>query len=113
MNLSKNKGNEKKTNSPKSSAEFVVVHVGLRLPLAPLPGDLIGVGQLELAVGAFPRDDVGVGRVGQKLQQELPKLDLSGSLRNEATAGRGEQGVGVGHWKMILNVMSFLHFYSA
>ena len=50
-------------NSPKSSAEFVVVHVGLRLPLAPLPGDLVGVGQLELAVGALPGDDVRVGGV--------------------------------------------------
>ena len=50
-------------NSPKGSAQFIVVHVGLRLPLSPLPGDLVWVCQLELAVGALPGDDVRVGGV--------------------------------------------------
>ena len=80
-------------NSPKGSAQFIVVHVGLRLPLSPLPGDLVWVCQLELAVGAFPGDDVRVGGVWEEFQQELPQLDLSRSLRNKATTGWSEQGV--------------------
>ena len=57
-------------------AELVIVHVGLALPLPPAPRHLVRVGHLELPVGAFPGDAVGIGAVRQKLQQELPKLDL-------------------------------------
>lgn len=42
------------------SAEFVIVHVGLALPLPPAPGYLIGVCHLEFPIGAFPGDAVGV-----------------------------------------------------
>lgn len=48
---------------PQGPAQLVVVHVGLRLALAPPPGHLVGVHQLELAVGTLPRDAGGVGRV--------------------------------------------------
>ena len=59
------------------SAQFVVVHVGLGLALPPAAGHLVRVHQLELAVGALPRDAARVGRVRQQLQQELPQLDLA------------------------------------
>ena len=61
-------------------AHLVVVHVGLGLPLTPPPCHLIRIRELELPGGALPRDDGGVGRVGEQLQQELPQLDLAGAL---------------------------------
>lgn len=76
---------------PESAAEFVVIHVGFGLPLAPAPGDLVGVGELEFAIGALPSDAGGVGRIREELQQKLPQLDLSRSLRNQSTAGRVQQ----------------------
>lgn len=53
------------------AAEFVIVHVGFALPLSPAPGHLIRVRHLEFAVGAFPGDAVGVGAIGQQLQEKL------------------------------------------
>ena len=58
-------------------AHLVVVHVGLGLPLTPPPCHLIRIRELELPGGALPRDDGGVGRVREQLQQELPQLDLT------------------------------------
>ena len=52
----------------KRSAELVVVHVWLGLPLAPSPSNLIRVHQFELAVRSLPRDVVCVTGVGQELQ---------------------------------------------
>ncbi len=78
---------------PKCSAEFIIVHVWLRFPFTPFPGDLVGVSQLELAVRPLPRDDGGVGGVGQELKQELPQLDLTRALRHQTTACGREQGV--------------------
>ena len=72
-----------KLNLPQCPAHFVVVHVGFRFPLAPLPGHLVGVAELELPRGALPGDDGGVGGVGQQLQQELPQLDLAGGLSGQ------------------------------
>lgn len=60
-----------------SSAKLVVVHVGLVFALAPLSGDLVGIHELEFAVGAFPSDASRVLGVGQELEEELPQLDLS------------------------------------
>ncbi|GFY51028.1 uncharacterized protein TNIN_442001 [Trichonephila inaurata madagascariensis] len=62
--------------------QFVVVHVGLALSLTPPPGYLVGVGQLELAVGPLPRDAVGVAAVRQKFQEKLPQLNLAASWRH-------------------------------
>ena len=59
------------------AAQLVVVHVGLGLALTPAARHLVRVHQLELAVGALPRDAARVGRVRQQLQQELPQLDLA------------------------------------
>jgi hypothetical protein len=70
---------EKNRVLPESSAELVVVHIGLGLSLAPSAGHLVGVGEFELAVGAFPSDAGRVGRVGQQLEQELPQLNLPGA----------------------------------
>jgi hypothetical protein len=67
---------------PECPAELVVVHVGLGLALAPAPGNLVRVGELELAISSLPRDAVCVVGVAEELEQELPKLDL--------TAARGE-----------------------
>lgn len=72
------------------AAELIVVHVGFALPLPPAPGHLVGVRHLEFPVGAFPGDAVGVGAVGQELQEKLPKLDLSAPWIREAAA-RGPQ----------------------
>lgn len=51
---------------PQGSAELVIVHVGLGLPLPPPPGDLVRVGELELPVGALPRDAAGVAGVAEQ-----------------------------------------------
>lgn len=59
------------------TAQLVVVHVRLALPLAPAPGHFVWVRHLELAVGAFPGDAASVGAVRQKLQEELPQLNLT------------------------------------
>lgn len=59
------------------TAQLVVVHVWLALPLTPAPGHFIWVRHLELAVGAFPGDATSVGTVGQELKEELPQLDLT------------------------------------
>jgi len=64
-------------NSPQGATELVVVHVGLGLPLAPSAGDLVGIGELELAIGALPGDAAGVVGVREQLEQELPQLDLA------------------------------------
>ena len=50
---------------PQGSGEFVVVHVGFGLALAPAPGHLVRVHELELAVGPLPRDVGRVSRVRQ------------------------------------------------
>ena len=62
---------------PEGSAQFVVVHIGLALSFSPPARHLVGVGQLEFAIGALPGDARRVGGIGQKLEQELPQLDLS------------------------------------
>lgn len=59
------------------TAEFIIVHVGLALPLPPAPSHLVWVCHLELPIGAFPGDTVGVGAVRQEFEQELPQLDLA------------------------------------
>lgn len=68
-------------DSPQGSAQFVVVHVGLRFPFAPPTRHFVRVGELELAVGALPGYATGVRRVAEELQEELPKLDLSRSWK--------------------------------
>lgn len=57
-------------------AQLVVVHVGFAFALPPAPGHLIRVDELELSVGALPRDARHVGAVREELQQELPELNL-------------------------------------
>lgn len=42
------------------TTEFIIVHVGFAFPFSPTPGNLIGISHLELAIGAFPGDAVGV-----------------------------------------------------
>lgn len=59
------------------AAQFVVVHVGLALALAPATRYFVGVRHLELSVGPFPGDAAGVGAVREELEQELPQLDLT------------------------------------
>lgn len=48
---------------PQSPAEFVVVHVGLVLALAPFSGHFIGIHEFKFAIGALPRDASRVLRV--------------------------------------------------
>lgn len=56
----------------KRTAEFVIVHVRFAFPLPPASSHFVGVGHLELPVGALPGDAVGIGAVREELQQELP-----------------------------------------
>lgn len=62
---------------PERAAQLVVVHVRLALPLAPLPGHLVRIQELELAVAALPADAARVRLVGEQLEQELPELNLA------------------------------------
>lgn len=57
-------------------AQLVVVHVGFALAFPPPAGHLVGVYELELAVGALPGDARHVVAVREELQQKLPQLDL-------------------------------------
>lgn len=58
------------------AAQLVVVHVWLALALTPAFGHFVRVGHLELTVGTLPGNDAGIVAVRQKLQKELPQLDL-------------------------------------
>lgn len=53
---------------PQGPRQFVVIHIRFRLPLAPSSRHLVGIGQLEFAIGSFPRDARGVTRVRQELE---------------------------------------------
>lgn len=55
-------------NSPQSPWQFVVIHIRLGLSLAPSSRHLVGIGQLEFAIGSLPRDARGVTWVRQKLE---------------------------------------------
>ena len=72
---------------PECPAELVVVHVSLVLLVAPLLGHLVGLDESKLSDSTLPDDQLTVLLgPGQQLQEELPKLDLTGGV---ATAGRG------------------------
>lgn len=90
-----------------SSAKLVVVHVGLVFAFAPLSGDLVGIHELEFAIGAFPGDASRVFGVGQELEEELPQLDLTAACAcglwavcDVATGERTWEGLGIRnrHW---------------
>lgn len=55
-----------------SSTQLVIIHIGFALALAPLPGHLIRVEQLELAIPTVPRDAARVRLIREQLEQELP-----------------------------------------
>jgi len=74
-----------------SAAEFVVVHIWFALALSPPPSDLVWVGQFELARSTVPCDARRVHGVGQKLQQELPQLDLPASCTDVTTQNADQQ----------------------
>lgn len=59
-------------NSPQGAAQLVVVHIGLGLAFAPPTGHLVGIGELELAIGALPGDAAGVVGIREQFEQELP-----------------------------------------
>lgn len=83
---------------PERPAELIVVHVRLGLSFAPPACHLVGVGELELPIGAFPRDARRVRRIVEQLEQELPQLDLAAALRHQSAGGGVQQLVGV-CWK--------------
>ena len=68
---------------PKSSWEFIVVHVRLGLPLTPSSGDFIRVCELKLSIGTLPCNAVSVTGVWQQLKKELPQLDLAWTCHME------------------------------
>ena len=55
-----------------TSAQLLVVHLGLVLARAPSSSNLLGVNQLELPLPPCPGDAVLAVSVCQQLQQELP-----------------------------------------
>lgn len=59
-----------------SSAQFVVVHVWLRLAFSPTFRHLVWVDKPKLPRLALPADTVGIRRISEQLQQKLPKLYL-------------------------------------
>lgn len=59
------------------TAQLVIVHVGLALTLTPSSRHFIWICHFKLAIGPFPSDAPCIGTVGQELQKELPKLDLT------------------------------------
>lgn len=81
--------------SPKRPAQLIVVHVRLRLALAPATRHLVRIDELELAVGAHPRDGRRIRGVGELLEQELPQLHLAGALRDQAMRGGVQQLIGI------------------
>ena len=68
----KNRGNK-----PEGSAEFLIVHSGLVLALAPFLCDKLWLVEFELALLANPGDTISCILVCQQLQKELPQLDLT------------------------------------
>lgn len=64
-----------------AAAELLVVHLGLVLPLAPPPGDLVGVREFELPAVPGPADDLLARLVGQEFEQKLPQLDGTAAYR--------------------------------
>lgn len=85
---------------PESSAELIIVHVGLALSFAPLSGHLVGIQQLEFAIATLPRDAARVGLIRQQFEKELPQLDLS-----RATVDRGQMVVSVDMMGMMMMVV--------
>lgn len=65
---------------PEGPAQLVVVHVGFALPLPPQLGQPLWVPDDELAPLSSPADGPAL-TAPQKLQQEVPQLDLSGARR--------------------------------
>ena len=63
--------------APESSAQLVVVYLGLALPPAPQPCHLVGVLDDKLPVLALlPGNDMAELLLLQQLQDEVPELDL-------------------------------------
>ena len=62
---------------PERAAQFLVVHAGFVLALAPHLGHHLGVVEFELAVVPDPLNHLAAVLVRQQLQQELPQLDLT------------------------------------
>jgi len=75
-------------DSPKSSAQFVVVHVWLRFAFSPTFSHLVRVDEPKLPRLALPADTVGIRRISEQLQQKLPKLYLPArALSNQSVRG--------------------------
>lgn len=70
-------------HSPQRPTQLIVVHVRLGLAFAPALRHLVGISQLEFAVGAHPCYVRGIRRISKQLEQKLPQLDLAGALRHQ------------------------------
>lgn len=83
-----------------AATQLLVVHLGLVLPDAPAPSDLVRVDQLELPAVSSPADDRLARLLAQQLEQEVPELDGSaacqhGGLNDGLVRGGHERGVRV------------------
>lgn len=65
-------------SSPQCPAELIIVHLRFTLPGTPKPGHLVWILDDKLAVVPLPRDDIMILLFPEQLQDEVPKLDLSG-----------------------------------
>ena len=78
-----------------TSAQFLVVHLGLVLPRAPPTGHLLGVNQLELPLAAGPGYAILAVTIRQQLEEKLPQLDGAGACWGDKE--REESGTSVNH----------------
>lgn len=61
----------------KRTTHFVVVHVQPLLSPTPLLSDFFRVDHSKLALLRLPSNTMGIGTVGEQLQEKLPQLDMS------------------------------------
>jgi hypothetical protein len=77
-----------------TSAQLLVVHLGLVLAHSPQSGHLVRVGQFELPPVTRPGDTVLAALVRQQLEQELPQLDRpAAGIAGEGSGRDGRAGV--------------------
>ena len=63
-----------------TSAQFLVVHLGLILSFAPALSDDFRVGQLEFPFASRPDNAIHVAPIGEKFEQKLPQLNWAAAL---------------------------------
>lgn len=106
-----------------ASAQLVVVHPGLVLACAPVPGNLLRLQDAEFVAVAGPLDHVLLVRGEQQVEQELPQLDgptadgdcavgvEGGRERGNHNIGREEGGGDRTDFKGLNMITSIIYIY--